>query len=105
VRRLIIVVIAALAGCASVHPSADRPQVACEFDLLRRFRYALVVGRDGPLTLWVRRQTLTAIPDLNDKDVHVTSSALIRPGYCPDEQQSIFGERPEPNPFVPKHQK
>lgn len=87
--------------CASVPPSPDHPMVACEFDQMQRWRYALVIERGDVVTRWVLRRTLCAVRDPYDKDVHVSSSFRVRPGYCPDESAAISGAHMPPAAFEP----
>lgn len=83
-----------LPACASApkFPSAESPFIGCEFDSLRRFRYALIIeyGDDTHPTRWRRRQIMSNRPDLYDTEVYSTPSYLVRRGYCPDEVQHMF---------------
>lgn len=88
---LLLLVITALTGCASVPPSKEHPQIACEFDNLQRFRYALVEERGAEVTKWVPRQAMSAARDRYDTEVYVSVSSRVRAGYCPDESQAFMG--------------
>jgi hypothetical protein len=80
-------------ACASAPPSREHPLVACRFDSLRRFNYALIVERIGGVTVWVMRQMRSSSPDRLDREERTDSSSAVRPGYCPDESTAIIEDR------------
>lgn len=80
-----------LSGCSmGTPPARDHPLIACRYDSLQRFNYALIIERVGGTTTWIKREVRSARPDLWDREERVDPDTRVRPGYCPDESAAII---------------